>query len=684
MPKTGYFVLHANVKPKVTAGSYDLVSEQTGLPFDVATEHTHIKVSSPRYSMPTDQILSTFPPANAEGAFGDRLPQIVLKRRTLPWERNPEEKSQVSDTPWLALVVVAEGEAQLSTATPVAQCLTPADGVPLLEPSDQDVAQGLYLAVTQTVVNKIFPTIEDLPLLTHVREVDINDTELANGDDDGWLAVVLANRLPVFDKANGKPVRYMACLVSVEAQLPHLAKPQAAVDEFSFELAQDWRVLAEIDPKIGIDPRVMGGVDLGGLALPAQGLQQHGAHATRSKAAKAAKMAQAAQQLGAGALPRAGGGLDGAAAMKEAPYANQWKQVTQQVNAAALDPNAKVLVRDTMAAGFRLPIEVFALEPVYRFPVLAHWSFTTTEGATFETLMQGLDVGLLGTLPEPDPNTPPAARPLPEVVETGHVGLDHRTRRGDAARAWYRGPMVPFPMLRDGDSNQPLLAHASDQLRRVVPDGREDLALAAAFEIGRLLALSQLSVVSALLRFRNEQFGIGRLRETLSRVIPYKLPELVDTRIDFGRFVAMQFIGDLVVNPETMLGPRRPVADPGRELKVDGDLNAVIAAGFGFDLAAVTKLADQVGVLGAVARTPVSVAQATEGLTPALVADLHATLDASLAKVLDVAIPQQKLQVPKGARVAKGARPARAGHDALDELIGRGEARHDDEEAKGS
>ena len=681
MPKTGYFVLHANVKPKVTAGSYDLVSEQTGLPFDVATEHTHIKVSSPRYSMPTDQILSTFPPANAEGAFGDRLPQIVLKRRTLPWERNPEEKSQVSDTPWLALVVVAEGEAQLSTATPVAQCLTPADGVPLLEPSDQDVAQGLYLAVTQTVVNKIFPTIEDLPLLTHVREVDINDTELANGDDDGWLAVVLANRLPVFDKANGKPVRYMACLVSVEAQLPHLAKPQAAVDEFSFELAQDWRVLAEIDPKIGIDPRVMGGVDLGGLALPAQGLQQHGARATRSKAAKAV---QAAQQLGAGALPRAGGGLDGAAAMKEAPYANQWKQVTQQVNAAALDPNAKVLVRDTMAAGFRLPIEVFALEPVYRFPVLAHWSFTTTEGATFETLMQGLDVGLLGTLPEPDPKKPPAARPLPEVVETGHVGLDHRTRRGDAARAWYRGPMVPFPMLRDGDSNQPLLAHASDQLRRVVPDGREDLALAAAFEIGRLLALSQLSVVSALLRFRNEQFGIGRLRETLSRVIPYKLPELVDTRIDFGRFVAMQFIGDLVVNPETMLGPRRPVADPGRELKVDGDLNAVIAAGFGFDLAAVTKLADQVGVLGAVARTPVSVAQATEGLTPALVADLHATLDASLAKVLDVAIPQQKLQVPKGARVAKGARPARAGHDALDELIGRGEARHDDEEAKGS
>ena len=58
----------------------------------------------------------------------------------------------------------------------------------------------------------------------------------------------------------------------------------------------------------------------------------------------------------------------------------------------------------------------------------------------------------------------------------------------------------------------------------MIPDGREDLALAAAFEIGRLLALSQLSVVSALLRFRAEQFGAGRVREMLSQLLPFELP----------------------------------------------------------------------------------------------------------------------------------------------------------------
>src|SRR6185295_10223193 len=140
---------------KLTAGRYDLVTDQTGLPFEVSAEHTRVTVASPRYTMPTDQILSTFPPANAEGAFGDRLPQIVLKRRTLPWERNPAGQVQTSTTPWLALVVVAEGEAQLSTATPVASCVT--EGTTLLDPADKDVEQCLYPAVTETVVKKIFP-----------------------------------------------------------------------------------------------------------------------------------------------------------------------------------------------------------------------------------------------------------------------------------------------------------------------------------------------------------------------------------------------------------------------------------------------------------------------------------------------------------------------------------------------
>ena len=661
MPKTGHFVLHSNVIPKLTAGRYDLVTDQTGIPFDVATEHTHVTVASPRYTMPTEQILSTFPPANAEGAFGDRLPQIVLKRRTLPWERNPAEQVATSAIPWLALVVVAEGEAQLSSATPVADCVTA--GTPLLDSDDKDVEQGLYLAVTETVVKKIFPCQEDLPLLVHVREVDINDTELANGDDDGWLAVVLANRLPVYDKANDRSVRYMACLVNIEGQLPALPPPEPPVDHFRFELAQDWTVLASIDPRVGPDPRVMGGISLGNVVLPAAGGLLDAGPAHGGPAAPAPVGTKAFN------TPIVGASLNGASTMDERPVAQQWTSVTEKVAAAALDPDAKRLVRDTMASGFRYPIEIFAVEKVLRFPVLAHWSFTTNEGATFETLMHDLDVGLLGTARQPaDVPEPDTA---PEVVQTGHISLGHRSRRGDALRAWYRGPFVPFPTIREQAS---LLAHSADQIRRVVPDGREDLSLAAAFEIGRLLGLSQLSVVSALLRFRSEQFAVGRARETLSHVTGFVLPAFAGVRIDLQRFVAVKVIDGLVSNPDRMIGPQRPVADPGREIAVRGELDQVIADGLGIDLAAVRKVANQVGIVAALQRSAVPVADARPDA-----AALRGALDRELASVIGVAAPQTAVggigSIGSTGGVGERTRTTRAEAprepDALDTLIGR-------------
>ena len=667
MPRTGHFILHSNVMPKITAGRYELRTEQTGLPFEVEPESTHIQVAAPRYTMPTDQILSSFPPANAEGAFGDRLPQIVLKRRTLPWERNPAGAVNPSDTPWLALVVVAEGEAQLSTATPVRDCVT--SGTALLDPGDKDVEQGLYLAVTETVVKKIFPCKNDLPLLAHVREVDVNDTELANGDDDGWLAVVLANRLPVFDEANKKSVRYMACLVNLEGQLEALPPPLPPVTSFEYALAQDWTVLAQVSAASTPDARVMGNVALSGVVLPvaAPGLN----------APRAAGLAGPALGASSAANTRIGVTLDGGAAMAQPSVGAQWVSATQKVSAAALDPDAKRLVRDTMAQGFRLPIELYAIEKVLRFPVLAHWSFTTNEGATFETLMQDLDVGLLGTVPERAPDAP-AALAAPEVVQTGHIGLDHRTRRGDPVRAWYRGPCVPFPTPRDSTAkNEPLpLAHSADQLRRVIPDGREDLSLAAAFEIGRLLALSQLSVVSALLRFRAEQFGAGRVREILAELLPFVLPDLRAERVDLGRFVAQQVLPVLASNTGRMIGPQRPVADPGRPLRVDGDLDRLVAAGLGFDLAALKKRAGAVGLLPALqdTRVPLAVKPGQAPSEKLMVPALRAALQGELQRTLGVAAPPRIVVGPRGVRRTQAAPKP----DALDELIAN--APSDDEE----
>ncbi|MGA0611701.1 hypothetical protein [Caldimonas sp. KR1-144] len=675
MPKTGHFVLHSNFKPQLTAGRYELLSTQTGLPFTVAPETTHVHVAAPRYTMPTEQILSSFPPANAEGAFSDRLPQIVLKRRTLPWERNPAGQPVTSDTPWLALVVVAEGEAELSTAAPVKDCVTP--GTTLLDADDRDVEQGLYLSVTETVVKKIFPTEQDLPLLAHVRQVDVDDTELANGDDDGWLAVVLANRLPVYDQANGRPVRYMACLVNVEGQLAALPKPPPPIDKFVWERAQDWRGLAALGSAAGADALVAGNAALQNVAF-AQGLRA------------APRDGLAPGTLAAASVTRVAGALDGAQSLgAQQAVGDQWRSATGQIAAAALDPDAKRLVRDTMGLGFRLPIGLYALEKVLRFPVLAHWSFTTTTETTFESLMQGLDVGLLGTLPpertakDGAPPAPPRAGTPTEVVATGHVGLAHRARRGDAVRAWYRGPCVPFATRRSGGSEDgPLpLAHSADQLRRSIPDGREDLTLAAAFEIGRLLALSQLSVVSALLRFRGEQFGAGRVRELLDALVPFALPKPASNAqgLDLGRFVAVQLVDALAKNPERMLGPRRPLADAGREIDRRADLDRVVATGLGLDADELRRRGAEIGTLAALRATAVPVA-GTMGGTKVGERErvlLSAALDNELQRTLAVALPTRI--------VRRGRAPAAAApRDALDELIERAPADDDDIEEDAS
>ena len=628
-PPKGHFVLHTNFMPPMTAGGYRLVTSHSATPFPVATESTYVNLAAPRYQMPVEQILSSFPPANAEGAFSDRLPQIVLKRRTLPWERNPAGGTSTSPTPWLALVVVAEGEAELSTPVPVAQCVTP--GITLRDAADRDVEQGIYLTVTETVKNKIFPCEQDLPLLCHVRHVDVSDTELANGDDDGWLAVVLANRLPVYDIANDKPVRYLACLINLEGQLASLPPPVPPDnDGFGFQLVQDWMVLRQV--RAEADSMIIGNVDIGDIVLPG------------SRPAGQPRLPRR-DAPGPAERPEHSIGLDGGSTMSSPTVSGQWSVATVAVAKAALDPDASYVVRDTMGIGFRNPISVYAKEKVYRYPVLAHWSFTTAGSDTFETLMTGLDVGLLGTVVKPDPADPPTPEEPAEVVQTGHIGLEHRTRRGDPVQAWYRGPFVPFPTERDAPVAGRLpVAHAADQLKRVVPGGREDLGLAAAFEIGRLLGLSQLSIVGALTRFRNAQFGAGRayiqVKQILSGEPPLVLDQL-DVYYDLGRYVALSVLADAAKSPFDVLGPRRPLVDPGRELKIDGDLDLIIAGGLGLDVDVIRKRADAVGIVAALAITSVPVAfePGAIKLDEAAVAVLKNTLAAEVESVASVAFP---------------------------------------------
>jgi hypothetical protein len=147
----------------------------------------------------------------------------------------------------------------------------------------------------------------------------------------------------------------------------------------------------------------------------------------------------------------------------------------------------------------------------------------------------------------------------------------------------------------------------------------------------------------------------------------FKIPEFVYERIDLGRFVALQMIDALVKNPETMIGLHRPIADPGRELIVSGDLDAVIASGLGIDLEALHKISDQVGIVAALAKAEVSIANKSGNIEfdePA-VAGLRNALNAELNSTLNVAAPQDVRATRSRGQGAAAALPP----DALDALI---------------
>ena len=598
MTAPGFFELYSDARPALPAGAYTASSSQTliaatphdgdqQIPVDETAFHLHI--DAPRYAMPPDQILSTFPPAGSQGDWRERLPQIVLKRRTLPWERNPTPEVSPDDAPpWLALVVLAEGEGQLSTDVDPSQCIT--SDVDL--GSDADVPKGKYLEVTEDIVEKVFPCQDELDLLCHVRKVDLTDTELALSDDDGYMAVVLANRLPQpatpkQGQTEATPLKYTAYLINLEHQIDKLLPTEPAPSPFFNALESTVLVNAEF-----------------------------------VKPAPEATLDQIAMQLGPGAsIAHVEGAAEAAGPPKVGgsevvPY-QAAKGLQSASSAWATGPVGKSAITAgdlSVASGYKLGLNDGILQTfntLYRFPVLVSWDFVCTGDGGFERLMNDLDVGLLGTL---DAEQPP---PVPEVAATGHVALSHRTRRGEPTRSWYRGPLTPQPTQRTMPVDGTLaLAHTGDQLRRVVPDGREDISLAALFEIGRLLALNKPTLMAAMMQWRGELFGAARARELAEELAAAALAGIglgaVGGRNALEDFVREHLVRAFTGLPPDTLGPPAPEVTLARVPEELGDLSGrQVVSGLGGDPKVVAQVGKQFGVDG-LAAVPVPTADAPQ------------------------------------------------------------------------
>jgi hypothetical protein len=215
-------IFYDNYEAPLPAGTYRLVLQQTVKLEGDAPRHYYrdqnFEILAPRYSIDANEIQAYFPPNGGVADYTNTLPHLVLGTRNLPWERRPGKAGE----PWLALLVISEQE--VASGKAVFKTGTVADLVPD-RPDDLRVEDAALkdwwhpdvngrvlvpkfirkedlktpvrlLDVDLDLFRKICPTRNDLPLLAHIRHVDIDNKVPLEMVADGEFSVLVANRFP--------------------------------------------------------------------------------------------------------------------------------------------------------------------------------------------------------------------------------------------------------------------------------------------------------------------------------------------------------------------------------------------------------------------------------------------------------------------------------------------------------
>src|SRR6266850_52330 len=156
-----------------------------------------------------------------------------------------------------------------------------------------------------------------------------------------------------------------------------------------------------------------------------------------------------------------------------------------------------------------------------RLAVLSTWSFHCREAFAFKASMNKLRVRLLSVPAPGDSARTDAEKQVNDALRMGFTALNHSTRLGEKAVSWYRGPLVPLHLSKE---TKFVFRPAADAALRYSPlDGMMDVSYAAAYQLGRLLALKDRHFATALYSYRrgvqrqiNEVLGRKRIESLLS------------------------------------------------------------------------------------------------------------------------------------------------------------------------
>jgi hypothetical protein len=596
-------------RPALADGDYTITATQkvkytderiAGKSIDESFPPATLKFSvlGPRFSLDPQVIEAVFPPDGSLGDHSNVLPHVVLKRSTLPWERTPEARHDANPAafPWLALLLFHGKEKPEIRTISVHELKTavnyptfvgkngepPPDGPYLLEEfGDQDDDLLAVIDVPKTLLKTIIPTKKELAWLAHVRQT----TDACGKPEGEEMAVIIGNRLP---EASGMSTVH---LVSVEGRYKGdtFVLSQAG-DTVRLVSLKSWR-FACLDRRQSF-----------------KGLLLHLNHQLlfNLEASDEIRSYLNAQSAG-GAIPAAleqAFGQSGYPDLVRCPfrYRSQWSIMDGSAQYWLGKRKGSYVVHNQAGRdlGFSVPapsapglagkeqaiIDIFKANghPLSDKATIAaiappseHWWLGTEEHPACFIRAEGgrlytyhLDPDSSSTLRLPAIGDSDTARATEEYLKMGCVPLPHSMRQGNRSVSWYHGPLTPGRNTAEDHIVLPIRT-ADELVRYNKTYGMFDVSYAAAWELGRLLALQSKSFSVALYRWKRTHTRMIKATEQRLAYLPFdgpsvamELPETV--RSWFERLARLEGVPFRYLVPDERMLPPESM----RFFQVDG------------------------------------------------------------------------------------------------------------------
>ncbi|MCM1121504.1 MAG: hypothetical protein NC416_02865 [Eubacterium sp.] len=230
-------------------------------------EEIYLMMTRRRFSMDSEEVYSCYPPAGAEGDLSCCLPHVVFMKSTLPWEYEGDQGS-----PGLALFVCTKEEGVMEQTMKTGDVFRNREASvfcsEFLKISESDAEDGSENCRIVDVPASLFRDLRTDPqerrLLTHVREVKLDDKVTDPTVKDGVFSCLVSNRYPMESANDSDPISHHAYVVSLR-EYDHTDIPQNAayvrlICLYSWEFttkkrACDFRaVMQKIRPGVFLQP----------------------------------------------------------------------------------------------------------------------------------------------------------------------------------------------------------------------------------------------------------------------------------------------------------------------------------------------------------------------------------------------------------------------------------------------